>query len=558
MDSPEKSLTANTNGAAQHEASPIPTSYLLKSQTEYQIKKQKNTSYLPVPAHPGAPPEVPPPGYPAAPPAALASGFPGLPPIVPAPLVPPVPVANPTHPTDLAMARARIPALAELLKSRFTLFHGGTDPRAAQSWLETVERTFFYTACSEWEKVELAAFHLRDEAEIWWATQRTIIGEQNITWARFREIFESQYFPLSYQMTRRQEFQSLQQKGRTVMEYNADFSRLARFCPELVAEDRSRMLQFVQGLDGHLQVKIAGFGLSSYREALDRALLIESAQQRAFGDRKKSKQQAQSSAQSQQPQTSGQQRGGRRESGQTTSGASSKPPKTGQSSSGRSQSSRKDQKKSGKDTYCTRCGAKDHLISACSLGQSVCYYCKLPGHLSRDCSLKAQHVSSGVSIPGGQFGQTGTQRGGQKAQSSQRQQRAAPPTAAAYGMYGQEHSSAPTISQSSVAGPQYQTPVQYQSQPQPLVQYQTQSQPSVHYQSQSAYQPVVQFPASPQYPHQWQTQTQPQQSLAALPPPPPPETGRIHAVTREDAQRADGSVFRGTILVYAFSADMLS
>ncbi|XP_074588100.1 uncharacterized protein LOC141844004 [Curcuma longa] len=65
------------------------------------------------------------------------------------------------------------------------------------------------------------------------------------------------------------------------------------------------------------------------------------------------------------------------------------------------------------------------------------------------------------------------------------------------------------------------------------------------------------YPTPLHYPPQWQTQTQPQQPLAVLPPPPPAETRRVHAVTREDSQRADRSVFRSTILLYAFSADML-
>ncbi|XP_042406851.1 lysine-rich arabinogalactan protein 19-like [Zingiber officinale] len=75
--------------------------------------------------------------------------------------------------------------------------------------------------------------------------------------------------------------------NRSVTEYNAEFNRLARFCPELIAEGSSRMLQFIQGLDGHLQVKLVSFGSSSYLETLDRALMIESAQQRVFPDRKR-------------------------------------------------------------------------------------------------------------------------------------------------------------------------------------------------------------------------------------------------------------------------------
>ncbi|XP_042472528.1 synaptic defective enhancer 1-like [Zingiber officinale] len=80
---------------------------------------------------------------------------------------------------------------------------------------------------------------------------------------------------------------SVPMNNHIVTEDNAEFNRLARFCPELVTEDRSRMLQFVQRLDGHLQVKIASFGNSSYIEALDRALMIEAAQQTENANKKR-------------------------------------------------------------------------------------------------------------------------------------------------------------------------------------------------------------------------------------------------------------------------------
>ncbi|XP_042408270.1 protein TRACHEARY ELEMENT DIFFERENTIATION-RELATED 7A-like [Zingiber officinale] len=58
-------------------------------------------------------------------------------------------------------------------------------------------------------------------------------------------------------------------------------------------------------------------------------------------------------------------------------------------------------KQSSSDMHCSRCGSRDHITLAYSMGQSVCYYCKLPGHMSQDCSLKAQHVAFGVSVQGG-------------------------------------------------------------------------------------------------------------------------------------------------------------
>ncbi|XP_042456918.1 proline-rich protein 36-like [Zingiber officinale] len=68
------------------------------------------------------------------------------------------------------------------------------------------------------------------------------------------------------------------------------------------------------GLDGHIQVKIAGFGNSSYTEALDRALMIEAAQQKVNADKKR-KQTDRTSGQTQQPQATGQQQNGHSQSG---------------------------------------------------------------------------------------------------------------------------------------------------------------------------------------------------------------------------------------------------
>ncbi|XP_042453501.1 uncharacterized protein LOC122038022 [Zingiber officinale] len=135
--------------------------------------------------------------------------------------------------------RARIPLLARSVKDRVTLFPGGADPWAARSWLRNLESTFGYMSCTDEEKVELAVYHLRDQAE----------------------------------------FLNLKQGDRSVLEYNAEFSRLAEFCPQLVAQDYDRMHQFTQGLAAYIRIRMSGFPGSSYREVLDRALYIEMTQQ---------------------------------------------------------------------------------------------------------------------------------------------------------------------------------------------------------------------------------------------------------------------------------------
>ncbi|XP_042432853.1 vegetative cell wall protein gp1-like [Zingiber officinale] len=70
----------------------------------------------PTNADPAVPPATPAPTYAVAP-GVLPSVYLVVLPIAPAPFVPPVPAAAPTHLTDIVAARARIPALAESMKS---------------------------------------------------------------------------------------------------------------------------------------------------------------------------------------------------------------------------------------------------------------------------------------------------------------------------------------------------------------------------------------------------------------------------------------------------------
>ncbi|XP_042465789.1 uncharacterized protein LOC122048261 [Zingiber officinale] len=139
------------------------------------------------------------------------------------------------------MDRARIPLLERSVKDRFTLFQGGADPWVARSWLKNLKSTFGYMNCTDEEKVELAAYRLKDQAVTWWDMQKMIFGERHATWSMFRDAFERQYFPATFCLARRLEFLNLKQGDHSVMECNEEFSRLAEFCPHLVAQDYHRM-----------------------------------------------------------------------------------------------------------------------------------------------------------------------------------------------------------------------------------------------------------------------------------------------------------------------------
>ncbi|XP_042444028.1 uncharacterized protein LOC122029146 [Zingiber officinale] len=203
-----------------------------------------------------------------------------------------------------------------------------TDPWVACSWLKNLESTFGYMKCIDEEKVELATYHLQDQAVTWWDMQKTIFGEQHVTWSMYRE-----------------EFLNLKQGDRSVMEYNVEFSRLAEFCPHLVAQDYDQMHQFTQGLAAYIRLKMSGFPGSSYREVLDRALFIEMTQQQVNLEKSNNKQATQKKEK-------------RGQSSQVTSGGSSPPQKARRTSNGGSRSSQRDRKNDFGGIMCFQCGSK--------------------------------------------------------------------------------------------------------------------------------------------------------------------------------------------------------
>ncbi|XP_042460894.1 uncharacterized protein LOC122044835 [Zingiber officinale] len=458
-------------------------------------------------------------------------------------------VAVPAIPTaSFIMEKARIPLLASSAKDRFTLFHGGTDPWVARTWLEDIEGTFGYMSCSDTEKVELAAYHFRGQASTWWKMQKTVFGDQIISWQSFREAFERQYFPAAFCVARRQEFMSLKQGDRSVLDYSAEFSRLAEFCPYMVAQDSDRMFHFTQGLAAYIRIRMSGFPVTTYREALDRAIFIEMTQQQVSQEREASRQTSQSSH-------SRQQSRGRRSRGQDTTRESSRSRKVAKVSHG---SSRPVPSQRGQiSVKCFQCGAPNHLASECPLDKSICFYCKLPGHMQKDCTLKAQHQAGG----------SRSQQARPTSRPPRSRRRKAPEISAA------SATKSPTYTVCSPATTlSFAVPVESEYHSRPPLQQICQlhlsrfggsisavfgsSTPADCYLHPQQYQPQLSYQPSTQSYQPSQDQSQPSSSIQRGQPS-GLEPGHVYALTREEAQRAGGSVIRGIISVYSIPADIL-
>ena len=71
------------------------------------------------------------------------------------------------------------------------------------------------------------------------------------------------------------EFVHLEQRDLTVAQYEAKFTELSRFAPQLIATEEEKALKFQDGLKPYLNNKISILKLGDYSEVVDRSLIAE-------------------------------------------------------------------------------------------------------------------------------------------------------------------------------------------------------------------------------------------------------------------------------------------
>ena len=71
------------------------------------------------------------------------------------------------------------------------------------------------------------------------------------------------------------EFVRLEQRDLVVAQYEAKFTELSCFAPQLIATEEEKALKFQDGLKPYLKNKISILKLGVYLEVVDRALITE-------------------------------------------------------------------------------------------------------------------------------------------------------------------------------------------------------------------------------------------------------------------------------------------
>jgi hypothetical protein len=242
-------------------------------------------------------------------------------------------------------------------------FEGSTEPLVAEKWLTEMEKAFRVLKCAEEEKVNYATYMLQGDAYDWWRMEEDKHNHdpESYTWEMFKAAFYEKYFPTSVRRQKEREFIKLEQGNMTVSQYEAEFARLARFAPTLVAEEDSKARRFEEGLRPRIKTSVIAFELTTYRAVVNKALLIERGLNETQADRE--------DRQKKKPRPTGPQ------SGQSSGGQAKR--LGNQTTTGNAQSS------------CSRCG-RSHAEKDCRWLSGACFACGQQGHKIADCPKKKE------------------------------------------------------------------------------------------------------------------------------------------------------------------------
>ncbi|CAH2812189.1 MAG: hypothetical protein CBHOC_5373, partial [uncultured Caballeronia sp.] len=170
-------------------------------------------------------------------------------------------------------------ALERFQKFNPPTFLGGSDPEVAEMWLERISDIFATLDYTEDRQIAFASFQFEGPARAWWNMVRTRWEVEMIprTWLRFLREFNAKYIPPIVQERREEAFMRCRQGAQSVAEYETQFTKLARYAPDLIGTEQRRIRKFIRGLNVELQEGLATTRVETFGEAIEMAQRLENA-----------------------------------------------------------------------------------------------------------------------------------------------------------------------------------------------------------------------------------------------------------------------------------------
>ncbi|XP_042467249.1 uncharacterized protein LOC122050411 [Zingiber officinale] len=225
------------------------------------------------------------------------------------------------------------------------------------------------------DKVKCVIFMLRDNPRVWWEGARLTVDLATLTWADFKEVFYGKYFTADTRTRLAREFLELRQGDLTVVEYVRRFERGRYFVPMIASQPVEELKHFTEGLRAAIHHDVRLSRVTTFREAIDQALMSEMARNDMIKEARNKRLSYQGRDQ-QEP--------GKKKSF-SCQHQGKQPPKQTQPHQ-QFQKSRPVEGTASKvenKVRCLKCEKKH--AGQCLTGTDVCYMCKKTGHFARDC-----------------------------------------------------------------------------------------------------------------------------------------------------------------------------
>ncbi|XP_059671122.1 uncharacterized protein LOC132316666 [Cornus florida] len=299
----------------------------------------------------------------------------------------PAPVVN--EPLDYFMKLQRV---------KIDQFAGSSDPLISEAWLDLMVRKLDSMAVpTDRLRISLTSSMFMGDADSWWRSISNVHNVETMTWVEFREHFFERFFPRAMRQEMRIQFAGLYQGTMSVIEYETRFTSLSRYAEEMVATDETRAKKFQDGLHLDIRPRVSLLDLRTYREVVQRAMLVEAEdrdQLRIRGSRKQFRGEALSSSGSPWKKA---------KAGDSTH--TQGPPQQARSAPTVPVSSG-----SARGVICHHCQQLGHIKPRCPQlhpwasqptastkgGQGICHYCKQPGHIKKECPKLQRKAASGT------------------------------------------------------------------------------------------------------------------------------------------------------------------
>ena len=119
----------------------------------------------------------------------------------------------------------------------------------------------------------MASWQLKEGAAAWWDAVTVNIAEDEISWSKFKGLFEEQFMPTAGKTRLYREFLDLKQGSMTVSEYETKFNELSRYGLGLIDTSLKKNEMFVQGMRPEFHEKMTAHPKGSFVELIDLSLI---------------------------------------------------------------------------------------------------------------------------------------------------------------------------------------------------------------------------------------------------------------------------------------------